>query len=53
VKAELVIDRIATEEKIEVTEEELDHEIEHMAGHSGESTEAFRARLTSRVRSIG
>ena len=46
VKAELVIDRIATEEKIEVTEEELDHEIEHMAGHSGESTEAFRARLT-------
>src|SRR6266481_4018765 len=46
VKAELVIDRIASEEKIEVTEEELDHEIEHMAGHSGESTEAFRARLT-------
>jgi len=37
VKAELVIDRIATEEKIEVTDEELDHEIEHMAGHSGES----------------
>jgi trigger factor len=46
VKAELVIDRIATEEKIEVTDEELDHEIGHMAGHSGESTEAFRARLT-------
>ncbi len=46
VKAELVIDRIATEEKIEVTDEELDHEIEHMAGHSGESAEAFRARLT-------
>ena len=46
VKAELVIDSIATEEKIEVTEEELDHEIEHVAGHSGESTEAFRARLT-------
>jgi trigger factor len=46
VKAELVIDRIATEEKIEVTDEELDHEIEHMAGHSGESGEAFRARLT-------
>src|SRR5258708_7706355 len=37
VKAELVIDRIATEEKIEVTEEELDHEIEHMAGHARES----------------
>jgi len=46
VKAELVIDRIATEEKIEVTDEELDHEVEHMAGHSGESAEAFRARLT-------
>jgi trigger factor len=46
VKAELVIDRIATEEKVEVTDEELDHEIEHMAGHSGESAEAFRARLT-------
>jgi trigger factor len=46
VKAELVIDRIATEEKIEVTDEELDHEIEHMAGHSGESAEAIRARLT-------
>jgi len=29
-----------------VTDEELDHEIEHMAGHSGESAEAFRARLT-------
>jgi len=46
VKAELVIDRIATEEKIDVTDEELDHEIEHMAGHSGESAEALRARLT-------
>ncbi len=46
VKAELVIDRIATEEKIEVTDEELDHEIEHMASHSGEATEAVRARLT-------
>jgi trigger factor len=46
VKAELVIDRIATEEKIEVTDEELDHELEHLAGHSGESAEALRARLT-------
>jgi trigger factor len=46
VKAELVIDRIASEEEIEVTDEELDHEIEHMAGHAGESAEAFRARLT-------
>ncbi len=46
VKAELVIDRIASDEKIDVTDEELDHEIEHMAGHSGESAEAIRARLT-------
>jgi trigger factor len=46
VKAELVIDRIATEEKIEVTEEELQHELEHVASHSGESAEAIRSRLT-------
>lgn len=46
VKAELVIDRIATEEKIDSTDEELDHELEHMAGHSGESAEVLRARLT-------
>jgi trigger factor len=46
VKAELVIDRIATEEKIDITEEELQHELEHLASHSGESAEAIRARLT-------
>ena len=46
VKAELVIDRIASEEKVDVTDEEIDHELEHMAGHSGESAEAIRARLT-------
>ena len=46
VKAELVIDRIASEEKIDVTEEEINHELEHMASHSGESAEALRARLT-------
>jgi trigger factor len=46
VKAELVIDRIASEEKIEVTDEELQHELQHMASHSGESAEAIRARLT-------
>jgi trigger factor len=46
VKAELVIDRIATEEKIDVTEEELQHELEHLASHNGESAEAIRARLT-------
>jgi len=36
VKAELVIDRIASEEKIDVTDEEVDHELEHMGRHSGE-----------------
>jgi trigger factor len=46
VKAELVIDRIATEEKIDVTDQEVEHELEHMATHSGESAEAIRARLT-------
>jgi trigger factor len=46
VKAELVIDRIATEEKIDATDEELQHELEHMGTHSSESAEAIRARLT-------
>src|SRR5580700_7739402 len=46
VKAELIIDRIATMENIDVTEEELQHELEHMASHSGESAEVARARLT-------
>ncbi len=46
VKAELIIDRIASNEKIDVTEEEVSHELEHMASHSGESAEAIRARLT-------
>src|SRR5207247_7559369 len=46
VKAELIVDRIATVENIDVTDEEVTHELEHMAGHSGESAEALRARLT-------
>jgi trigger factor len=46
VKAELIIDRIATAENIDVTDEEVDEEIGHMASHSGESAEAARARLT-------
>ncbi len=46
VKAELIIDRIATAENIDVTEEEVQHELEHMASHSGESAEVARARLT-------
>jgi trigger factor len=46
VKAELIVDRIASAESIDVTEEEVTHELEHMASHSGESAEAIRARLT-------
>ena len=46
VKAELLLDRIATAEQIDVTEEEINQEIEHAAGHSGESATAVRARLT-------
>jgi trigger factor len=46
VKAELILDRIATAEKIEVTEEELEKEIAHLAEHGGESATALRARLT-------
>ncbi len=46
VKAELIIDRIATAENIDATDEEVAHELEHMASHGGESAEALRARLT-------
>ena len=46
VKAELIVDRIASTENIDVTEEELEHELEHAASHSGESAQAIRARLT-------
>jgi trigger factor len=46
VKAELIVDRIASKENIDVTDEEVDHEIEHLATHSGESAQAVRARLT-------
>jgi len=46
VKAELILDRIATAESIDVTDEDVTHEVEHMASHSGESAEAVRASLT-------
>ena len=46
VKAELIIDRIATAEKIDVTEEEVTQELQRVASHGGESAEAIRARLT-------
>jgi trigger factor len=46
VKAELILDRIATAEKIEVTEEDVGQEIQTLAERSGESATALRARLT-------
>jgi trigger factor len=46
VKAELIIDRIASTEQIDVTDEEVQRELEHLGSHSGESVEAIRARLT-------
>jgi trigger factor len=46
VKAELIVDRIATAENIDITDEELNHELEHAATHSGESAPAIHARLT-------
>jgi trigger factor len=46
VKAELLLDHIATAEKIEVSEEDADKEIELMAERSGESAAAVRASLT-------
>ena len=46
VKAELLLDRIATAENIEATEEDVEREIAHMAERSGESAAAVRASLT-------
>jgi trigger factor len=46
VKAELIVDRIATAENIDVTDEEVNAELEHAATHSGESAAAIHARLT-------
>ena len=46
VKAELIIDRIAAAENIDINDQELDHELQRAAEHSGDSAEALRARLT-------
>lgn len=46
VKAEILLDRIATAEKIEATDEDLDKEIATLAEQSGESATVIRARLT-------
>ena len=46
VKAELLLDRIATAETIDVSDEEVEKEIATLAERSGESATALRARLT-------
>lgn len=46
VKAELLLDRIATAEGIETTEEDIEKEIATLAERSGESATSIRARLT-------
>ncbi len=46
VKAEILLDRIATAEKIEATDEDVEKEIASLAERSGESAAAIRARLT-------
>src|SRR5262249_61471536 len=42
VKAELIVDKIATAENIETNDEELQQELEHAAGHSAESVTVLR-----------
>jgi FKBP-type peptidyl-prolyl cis-trans isomerase (trigger factor) len=46
VKASLLLDKVADEEKIEVSDQEVDHEIEALAQQSKQTPEAIRARLT-------
>jgi trigger factor len=46
VKASLLLDKIAEEEKIEVSDEEIDREIDALAAQSKQTPEAIRARLT-------
>lgn len=46
VKAELLLDRVASAENIEVNDDEVQKEIAKVAEQSGESAEAIQARLT-------
>ena len=46
VKGELLLDRIATAEHIDVSDEDVEKEIESIAQRSGESATAVRANLT-------
>jgi len=46
VKASMLLDRIADLEKVEVSDEELDREVDSLAKQSKQTSEAVRARLT-------
>jgi trigger factor len=46
VKSSLLLERIAELEKIEVSDEEVNHEVEALAQQSKQTSEAVRARLT-------
>jgi len=45
-KATILLDRIANEENVTVSDEELNHQLELAARQSGEAVEALRTRLT-------
>jgi len=46
VKASLILEQIADQEKIEVSDEEFDHELQTLANQSKQTIEQVRARLT-------
>ena len=46
VKASLLLDRIADKENIQVSDEEIDKEVQALAEQSGQSADSIRARLT-------
>jgi len=46
VKASLLLDKVAEEEKIEVSDEDLEREVEGLAHQTKQTPEAVRARLT-------
>jgi trigger factor len=46
VKSSLLLERIADQEKVQVSDDELNHELEALAKQSKQTVEAVRARLT-------
>jgi trigger factor len=46
VRGMFILDRIAEQENVEVSEEDVNHEIEDYAAHRGETVAAAKARLT-------